>query len=116
MVWCAVEHQDGCGEAVLATGDKPFRRLEHFKMHDYTRRLTMAGTPGGGGLAPMGAGIASVTSVDAMFKRKRGRPPKNRIIEVRFDIGHPPTIALHAFYLNFLDISFLSLQFSCLQY
>ena len=95
MVWCAVEHQDGCGEAVLASGDKPFRRLEHFKMHDYTRRLSMAGTPGGG-LAPMGAGIASVTSVDAMFKRKRGRPPKNRIIEVRFDSGHPPTIALHA--------------------
>ena len=23
------------------------------------------------------------TSIDAMFKRKRGRPPKNRVIEVR---------------------------------
>ena len=24
-------------------------------------------------------------SIDAMFKRKRGRPPKNRVIEVRTD-------------------------------
>ncbi|MPC46798.1 hypothetical protein E2C01_040524 [Portunus trituberculatus] len=47
-------------------------------MHDYARRLTLA-APGSGG--PMG--VASVTSVDAMFKRKRGRPPKNRVIEVR---------------------------------
>lgn len=70
--------QEGCGEAILAAGDKPFRRLEHFRMHDYARRLTLA-APGSGG--PMG--VAAVTSVDAMFKRKRGRPPKNRVIEVR---------------------------------
>ena len=86
MFGVLVQHeQDGCGEAILASGDKPFRRLEHFKIHDYNRRLAMAAAPGvphhmGMG---MGAGIASVTSVDAMFKRKRGRPPKNRIIEVR---------------------------------
>lgn len=76
--------QEGCGEAILAAGDKPFRRLEHFRMHDYARRLTLA-APGSGG--PIG--VAAVTSVDAMFKRKRGRPPKNRVIEVRY-LALPP--------------------------
>nr|XP_027235527.1 zinc finger protein castor homolog 1-like [Penaeus vannamei] len=72
---------EGCGEAVLSSGDKPFRRLEHFRMHDYARRLALATSPGAAGAGgPMG--VAAVTSVDAMFKRKRGRPPKNRIIEV----------------------------------
>ncbi|XP_066959329.1 zinc finger protein castor homolog 1-like [Macrobrachium rosenbergii] len=70
---------EGCGEGILASGDKPFRRLEHFRMHDYTRRLAMASSPGG---AAGAMGVAAITSVDAMFKRKRGRPPKNRIIEV----------------------------------
>ncbi|XP_069193805.1 zinc finger protein castor homolog 1 isoform X8 [Procambarus clarkii] len=69
---------EACGEAVLVSGDKPFRRLEHFQMHDYARRLALATSPGAGG--PVG--VAAVTSVDAMFKRKRGRPPKNRVIEV----------------------------------
>ncbi|XP_068222257.1 zinc finger protein castor homolog 1-like isoform X3 [Palaemon carinicauda] len=69
---------DGCGEAILMSGDKPFRRLEHFRMHDYTRRLAMASSPGAAGAM----GVAAITSVDAMFKRKRGRPPKNRIIEL----------------------------------
>lgn len=50
-------------------------------MHDYARRLALATSPGAAGAGgPMG--VAAVTSVDAMFKRKRGRPPKNRIIEV----------------------------------
>ena len=53
-------------------------------MHDYARRLTLT-APGPGG--PMG--VAAVTSVDAMFKRKRGRPPKNRVIEVRH-LSLPP--------------------------
>lgn len=26
--------------------------------------------------------MTMTTSIDAMFKRKRGRPPKNRVIEV----------------------------------
>ncbi|RXG51755.1 Transcription factor castor, partial [Armadillidium vulgare] len=67
---------DGCGEAILSSGDKPFRRLEHYRIHDFARRLPSGVSPG------MGVGVASVTSVDAMFKRKRGRPPKNRIIEL----------------------------------
>lgn len=64
-------------------GDKPFRRLEHFRMHDYARRLAISASPGCGG--PIG--VAAITSVDAMFKRKRGRPPKNRVIEVRMFSG-----------------------------
>lgn len=69
---------EGCGEAILTSGDKSFRRLEHYRIHDYARRLALATSAGAGG--PMG--VAAVTSVDAMFKRKRGRPPKNRVIEV----------------------------------
>lgn len=81
-VWRLVEiFKEGCGEAFLVSGDKPFRRLEHFRIHDFARRLPTGVAPGG-----MGVGVASVTSVDAMFKRKRGRPPKNRIIEVSFRI------------------------------
>ncbi|XP_042237575.1 zinc finger protein castor homolog 1-like isoform X2 [Homarus americanus] len=80
---------EGCGEAILASGDKPFRRLEHFRMHDYARRLALATSPGAGG--PIG--VAAVTSVDAMFKRKRGRPPKNRVIEVWND--YLPVSSVH---------------------
>lgn len=28
--------------------------------------------------------MTMTTNIDAMFKRKRGRPPKNRVIEVMF--------------------------------
>lgn len=99
--------QEGCGEAILAAGDKPFRRLEHFRMHDYARRLTLA-PPGSGG--PIG--VAAVTSVDAMFKRKRGRPPKNRVIEVRYlplppfsvMFGHGRNILLPCLHLATLSV------------
>ncbi|XP_050543799.1 zinc finger protein castor homolog 1 isoform X2 [Daktulosphaira vitifoliae] len=48
---------EGCYEAVL-----PCERGEHIKNHD----------------APFG----QYNSLDALFRRKRGRPPKNRVIEV----------------------------------
>jgi hypothetical protein len=31
--------------------------------------------------------MTCTTSIDAMFKRKRGRPPKNRVIEVGVLLG-----------------------------
>lgn len=49
--------QEGCYEAVL-----PSERGEHIKSHD----------------VPYG----QYNSLDALFRRKRGRPPKNRVIEV----------------------------------
>ncbi|XP_023012579.1 zinc finger protein castor homolog 1 isoform X1 [Leptinotarsa decemlineata] len=64
---------DGCREVILPT-DKPFRRLEHHKMHEYSRKLSLTKDP------------LTMThlssSIDGMFCRKRGRPPKNRVIEV----------------------------------
>lgn len=64
---------EGCREVILTT-DKPFRRLEHYKMHEYSRKLSMTKDP------------LTVThlssSIEGMFCRKRGRPPKNRVVEV----------------------------------
>ncbi|XP_075232913.1 zinc finger protein castor homolog 1-like isoform X2 [Lycorma delicatula] len=48
---------EGCGEAVL-----PGDRLEHIRAHEIS--------------------AAQSNSLDALFRRKRGRPPKNRVIEV----------------------------------
>ncbi|XP_060532944.1 uncharacterized protein LOC132705965 isoform X2 [Cylas formicarius] len=64
---------DNCREVIPAS-DKPFRRLEHYKMHQYSQKLSLTKDP-----------LTSThlaTSIDGMFCRKRGRPPKNRVIEV----------------------------------
>ncbi|XP_063923888.1 zinc finger protein castor homolog 1-like isoform X2 [Zophobas morio] len=64
---------ENCREVILPT-DKPFRRLEHYKMHEYSRKLSLTKDP-----LTM---THLATSIDGMFCRKRGRPPKNRVIEV----------------------------------
>ena len=56
--------------------DVPFRRLDHYKIHEYTKKWNMTQK----GMEPIS--MTMTTSIDAMFKRKRGRPPKNRVIEV----------------------------------
>ncbi|XP_059479543.1 zinc finger protein castor homolog 1-like isoform X3 [Neocloeon triangulifer] len=63
---------ENCREIIMTT-DKPFRRLDHYKMHEYSRKLSL-------GKDAMQMSLA--TSIDGMFRRKRGRPPKNRVIEV----------------------------------
>lgn len=65
--------QDNCREVILPS-DKPFRRLDHYKMHEYSRKLSLTKDP-----LTM---THLATSIDGMFRRKRGRPPKNRVIEV----------------------------------
>lgn len=64
---------ENCREIILPT-DKPFKRLEHYKMHEYSKKLSLTKDP------------LTMThlssSIDGMFCRKRGRPPKNRVIEV----------------------------------
>lgn len=55
--WPLYRFQEGCYEAVL-----PSERGDHIRSHD----------------APYG----QYNSLDALFRRKRGRPPKNRVIEV----------------------------------
>ncbi|XP_031358714.1 zinc finger protein castor homolog 1-like isoform X2 [Photinus pyralis] len=64
---------DNCREVILPN-DKPFRRLEHYKMHEYSKKLSLTKDP-----LTM---THLATSIDGMFCRKRGRPPKNRVIEV----------------------------------
>lgn len=85
--------QEGCAEIILGT-DKPFRRLDHYKMHEYSRK-NQAATPQPTTPLPTPASSMSLHqagfsreintsafSLDSMFRRKRGRPPKNRVIEV----------------------------------
>ncbi|KAJ8686613.1 hypothetical protein QAD02_022407 [Eretmocerus hayati] len=69
---------DNCREVILAT-DKPFRRLQHYKIHEYSRQLNLSGTS-----HPLSSDVTltHLTNIDAMFRRKRGRPPKNRVIEI----------------------------------
>lgn len=67
--------QENCNEVILST-DTPFRRLDHYKIHEYTKKWNMSQR----GQEPIS--MTMTTSIDAMFKRKRGRPPKNRVIEV----------------------------------
>ncbi|GLG97314.1 Transcription factor castor [Gryllus bimaculatus] len=64
---------DNCREIILPS-DKPFRRLDHYKMHEYSRKLSLTKDP-----LTM---THLATSIDGMFRRKRGRPPKNRVIEI----------------------------------
>ena len=70
--------QEGCSEIVLAS-DKPFRRLDHYKMHEYSRSHSAGSLSGH---KEVMSATTSAFSLDSMFRRKRGRPPKNRIIEV----------------------------------
>ncbi|XP_063220399.1 zinc finger protein castor homolog 1 isoform X2 [Bacillus rossius redtenbacheri] len=63
---------DNCREIILPS-DKPFRRLDHYKMHEYSRKLSLTKDP-----LTM---THLATSIDGMFRRKRGRPPKNSVIE-----------------------------------
>nr|XP_022907167.1 zinc finger protein castor homolog 1-like isoform X1 [Onthophagus taurus] len=64
---------ENCREVILPN-EKPFRRLEHYKMHEYSKKLSLTKDP-----LTM---THLATSIDGMFCRKRGRPPKNRVIEV----------------------------------
>lgn len=113
--------QEGCNE-VIYNSDSPFKRLDHYKLHEYTKKWNPAlssGTPtnnnsksssvaavdttstSSSGTSPRppspGSGPIEMpsnketvsmtlsTSLDAMFKRKRGRPPKNRVVEVSLE-------------------------------
>lgn len=77
---------ENCREVILAT-DKPFRRLQHYKIHEYSRQLNLSSSP-----HPLSSDVTltHLTNIDAMFRRKRGRPPKNRVIEI-WSGGDPAT-------------------------
>ncbi len=79
-----VRFQENCPEIILST-DSPFKRLDHYKLHEYTRKWNMnpAGSVGGK-VEPVTMTLTN--NIDTMFKRKRGRPPKNRVVEVRINV------------------------------
>ncbi|XP_015595893.1 uncharacterized protein LOC107268048 isoform X2 [Cephus cinctus] len=77
---------ENCREVILAT-DKPFRRLQHYKIHEYSRQLNLSSSSHA--LSP-DVTLTHLTNIDAMFRRKRGRPPKNRVIEI-WSGGDPTT-------------------------
>ncbi|XP_071043666.1 zinc finger protein castor homolog 1 isoform X3 [Parasteatoda tepidariorum] len=82
---------ESCQE-VISSDDNPFRRLDHYKIHKYSRKLS----------APKEhlATSSNVTSVmDSMFRRKRGRPPKNRLIEFPMGASHLPQAIYTSFKL-----------------
>ena len=70
--------QDQCPEVILST-DVPFRRLDHYKIHEYTKKWNMGQNMR---RDPEPVMMTMTNNIDTMFKRKRGRPPKNRVIEV----------------------------------
>eukprot|EP00095_Tigriopus_kingsejongensis_P007059 maker-scaffold146_size311726-snap-gene-2.24 protein:Tk07059 transcript:maker-scaffold146_size311726-snap-gene-2.24-mRNA-1 annotation:"transcription factor castor" len=70
---------ENCSEIIFG-GDVAFKRLDHYKLHEYTKKWNMSGRE------PVTMTMS--TSIDAMFKRKRGRPPKNRVVEVWNDHVH----------------------------
>ena len=72
--------QDQCPEVILTT-DVPFRRLDHYKIHEYTKKWNMNSRR-----EPEPVMMTMTTNIDTMFKRKRGRPPKNRVIEVSLQL------------------------------
>ncbi|KAL6438646.1 hypothetical protein ACFW04_004581 [Cataglyphis niger] len=77
---------ENCREVILST-DKPFRRLQHYKIHEYSRQLNLSCSSHA--LSP-DVTLTHLTNIDAMFRRKRGRPPKNRVIEI-WSGGDPAT-------------------------
>ncbi|XP_015439123.1 PREDICTED: zinc finger protein castor homolog 1-like [Dufourea novaeangliae] len=77
---------ENCREVILST-DKPFRRLQHYKIHEYSRQLNLSCSPHA---LSSDVTLTHLTNIDAMFRRKRGRPPKNRVIEI-WSGGDPTT-------------------------
>ncbi|XP_022236904.1 zinc finger protein castor homolog 1-like isoform X2 [Limulus polyphemus] len=75
-------------QVVISSMDKPFERLNHYKVHKYTEKQSRDHAP-----------MALTTSVDGIFKRKRGRPPKNRVIE--FSVPSTPHNFPQAIYTSF---------------
>lgn len=61
---------NGCGAAVAKTLTDI---SEHMHMHELTRR---------GDAVLHNSSLMQITSIDGFFNRKRGRPPKNRVVEV----------------------------------
>lgn len=52
---------------------------EHMKMHELTKNGEAVGS---------GSNLQQITSIEGFFNRKRGRPPKNRVVEVYNNVSN----------------------------
>lgn len=54
----------------------------------------------------MPANLQQITSIDGLFNRKRGRPPKNRVVEVYGNVSFPIDFFCVGFFLNIVCFLF----------
>lgn len=80
----------GC-EAVVPRNLKDI--LEHLRMHELNRSTE--------GII-QNSNLMQITSIDGFFNRKRGRPPKNRVVEVYNNVRNFH-INYFASFINFID-------------
>lgn len=59
---------------------------EHMKMHELTKSGEIMGN---------GSNLQQITSIEGFFNRKRGRPPKNRVVEVYNNVSYIKTGSQH---------------------
>uniref|UniRef100_A0A336K409 CSON011287 protein n=1 Tax=Culicoides sonorensis TaxID=179676 RepID=A0A336K409_CULSO len=64
---------------------------EHMKMHELTKNGETKGN---------GSSLQQITSIEGFFNRKRGRPPKNRVVEVYNNSHLPPQAIFTSFKLE----------------
>ncbi|XP_063704983.1 uncharacterized protein LOC134834292 [Culicoides brevitarsis] len=64
---------------------------EHMKMHELTKNGENIGS---------GSNLQQITSIEGFFNRKRGRPPKNRVVEVYNNSQMPPQAIFTSFKLE----------------
>ncbi|CAG0912696.1 unnamed protein product [Notodromas monacha] len=138
---------DGCMETILLGDPKPFRRLDHYRIHEYSKKLglnppmssaamqtvvsastvsipgavtltrnNLLSTPDNdsksklenplligntvvtGGLGNSGPVSSGPGVIDGFFRRKRGRPPNDRLIQVS---GSVPGLEPQAIFASF---------------
>lgn len=65
-------------EAVLPRNFKDIN--DHIKMHEITRTAVTGESTGH--VSECSSNLQQITSIEGFFNRKRGRPPKNRVVEV----------------------------------
>lgn len=69
---------------MVLPSDEPFKRLDHYRAHEKSRQAPLPVTPAHASphKSAHSQTVSTSVSLDSMFRRKRGRPPKNRVIEV----------------------------------
>lgn len=74
---------NGCGAVVTKSLADLSEHIQHHHEQQRAAAASIADDEDADGLMQTpGAGLMQITSIDGFFNRKRGRPPKNRVVEV----------------------------------